>query len=69
MDDPTGELHFLRWHWGEAYEINYICGQFHAKRRDNGAMVHAVTADDMLRAIYDDYSARPVPRDVNDASY
>jgi hypothetical protein len=41
------ELWRLRHHWGDAYVITWSDGQFHAKRRDNGAMVHRPTAREL----------------------
>lgn len=61
------DLETLRWHWGDAYEILWANGQFHAKRRDNGKMLHAETAEDMYKVIAQDYQAKPVPR-VRDQS-
>lgn len=54
----------LRWHWGEAYEINCDGAQFDAKRRDNGAALKAETITELWDKIRDDYSASPVARDV-----
>jgi hypothetical protein len=56
------DLAYLGWHWGQAYEISYRLGQYRAVRRDDGAMVRADSAGDLLDAIRADYAARPVPR-------
>ncbi len=55
----------LRWHWGEAYGINYLGSAARgwiAQRRDDGAMLRAETAAELREAIVADYTARPVPR-------
>jgi hypothetical protein len=58
------DLAELSHHWGDAYAFRWESGQFHAKRRDNGAEVHTRTAADMWRAVRADYEALPVPRDI-----
>jgi hypothetical protein len=57
------DLAYLTWHWGAAYEITYRLGQYRAVRRDDGAMIRADSAGDLLDAIRQDYAARPVPRE------
>jgi hypothetical protein len=57
------DLDFLRFHWGQAYRIDYRLGQFRAERRDDGATVRADSGGALLRLIRADYAARPVPRD------
>lgn len=51
----------LRWHWGDAYEINW-CGAFRGVRRDNGLALKAASADELRVLIRSDYTRRPVPR-------
>jgi hypothetical protein len=58
------EIADLAEHWGEAYVIWYAVGQFWARRRDTGAVVKADSADELREQIREDYSARPVPRNV-----
>ena len=41
------DLANLRLHWGNAYTFMWAAGQFHARRRDNGAIVHARTSEGM----------------------
>jgi hypothetical protein len=54
----------LRYHWGGAYEIALRGRQFRAARRDDGSVLHAASAEALDRAIWRDYQARPVPRDL-----
>jgi hypothetical protein len=56
------ELDELRFHWGDAYRIDYRLGQFRAERRDDGSAVRAATAEALLAEIRDDYAANPVGR-------
>lgn len=51
-------------HWGEAYEIWYANGAYHARRRDTGATVHALDAEALMNEIQADYVVKPVPRTV-----
>jgi len=51
----------LRWHWGDAYEINWA-GVFQAVRRDNGLALRAESADELRTLIRSDFTRRPVPR-------
>jgi hypothetical protein len=51
--DSGRELADLRRHWGEAYEITFSQGQFHAARRDDGAAVHASAAQELMRRLAD----------------
>ena len=64
MIDRGSELDSLRFHWGAAYEIGYRLGQYRAVRRDDGSVVRADSADELLAAIREDYAVRPVPRDA-----
>lgn len=57
------ELEELRFHWGEAYEINYDEHVWHARRRDGrGGLLAGVKPDELYREIRADYALRPVPR-------
>lgn len=58
------ELLELRDHWDEFYDITWSCGMFRATRLDNRAAVSAPTASALWEAMRDDYSAKPVPREV-----
>lgn len=65
-DDSTAvargmQLADLRWHWGDAYEINWA-GEVRAVRRDNGLALVAASADELRTLIRSDYTRRPVPR-------
>lgn len=55
------QLADLRWHWGDAYQINWA-GEFRAVRRDNGLALQAAWADELRTLIRRDYTRRPVPR-------
>jgi hypothetical protein len=58
------DLAYLCHHYGEAYEINMRRGRYEARRRDDGAMLTADTADALLDLIRADYAARPVSRRI-----
>jgi hypothetical protein len=55
------QLADLRWHWGDAYDINWS-GAFRGVRRDNGLVLGAASADELRALIRSDYSCRPVSR-------
>lgn len=59
-DDALEEL---RWHWGDAYEIETGNGEWRARRRDglDGWMTEG-SADELHTRIVDDYTTRPVRR-------
>ena len=63
MSEPVN-LAYLCHHYGEAYEIKLRRGRYEARRRDDGTMLTADSADGLLAAIRADYAARPVPRDL-----
>jgi hypothetical protein len=56
------DLNFLRWHWSSAYEISYRAGKWRAARRDDGTVLAADSADELLELIRADYRGRRVPR-------
>ena len=61
------DLDGLRFHWGEAYLIDYLHQKdggvrWVAQRRDSHATVSAETPDALLLAIREDYDREPVPR-------
>ncbi len=58
------ELIDLRYHWGGAYEIALRGRLFRATRRDDGTVLRAHSAAELYQAIWRDYRARPVPRDL-----
>lgn len=66
MDQYLQEmLDTLRWHWGSAYVIDcFDVERWVAQRRDDRATLTASTPEELLRRIGDDYTRRPVPRDV-----
>jgi hypothetical protein len=55
------QLADLRWHWADAYEINWA-GVFRAVRRDNGLVLTTVSAEELRTLIRSDYTGHPVPR-------
>jgi hypothetical protein len=63
VSEPVN-LSYLCHHYGEAYEINMRRGRYEARRRDDGTVLTADSADGLLRLIRADYAARPVPRDL-----
>jgi hypothetical protein len=53
----------LRYHWGEAYLIDYLGGRFVAQRRDSHATMSADSPAELLELIREDYRQHPVSRD------
>ena len=59
------ELDELRWHWGEAYLIDYLGRDtWVAQRRDSHATISASSPDGLLGCIREDYRQHPVSRRV-----
>ncbi len=57
------ELGELRWHWGDAYLIEYFGGEkWVAQRRDSHATLGADSPAKLLARIREDYAAHPVSR-------
>jgi len=57
------DLLVLRDGWGEAYDLGVeYPDHWSARRKDNGRVLDARSADDLTQKIYDDYWAGPVPR-------
>jgi len=52
-------LGYLRWHWGEAFEVGRAGHRWSAVRRDNGHVLTADDADELLAMIRRE---PPVPR-------
>ena len=61
MSEPVN-LAYLCHHYGEAYEISMRRRRYEARRRDDGTMLTADSADALLDLIRADYAARPVSR-------
>jgi hypothetical protein len=61
VSEPVN-LAYLIHHYGEAYEINMRRGRYEASRRDDGTMLTADSAEELLSLIRADYASRPVPR-------
>ena len=58
-------LDALRWNWGDAYLIDHIDGRWTADRLDGrGRTLKAANPDKLRKLIFDDYTAKPVPRDL-----
>ena len=62
MTEPAS-LAYLIHHYGEAYEISRRRGRCEARRRDDGTVLAADDAQELLSLIRTDYAARPVPRE------
>ena len=50
--------------WGDHYAIFYSQGQYHAQRRDTGALAHGADAAALELALEEDYRAGPKPPGV-----
>lgn len=61
--EPT--LAALRWGWGEAYQIGWDAtrGWWAARRDGRGGDITVGDPDQLWKAILDDYTLLPVPRD------
>ncbi len=68
MSEPVN-LAYLCHHYGEAYEVNRRRGWYEARRRDDGTMLTADSADALLDLIRADYAERPVPRRIEGADW
>lgn len=62
-------LRTVQWNWGDAYVISVKDGRWKAVRRDDGGVVRASSADKLRDAIFRDYDARPVPRDLGTVEF
>ncbi len=60
--EPVG-LGYLIHHWSDAYEINMRHGRYEARRRDDGTLLTADSAEALLNEIRADYAAKPVSRE------
>ena len=60
------ELTALRFNWDEAYEIGWDEERgYHARRLDGlGGNLTASGPDELRKTIWDDYTLKPVPRDL-----
>jgi hypothetical protein len=61
VSEPVN-LAYLIHHYGDAYEVNMRHRRYLARRRDDGTVLDAGTAQELLGLIRADYAARPVPR-------
>jgi hypothetical protein len=57
-------LAYLIHHYGDAYVISRWRGRVEARRRDDGTVLDADDAQELLVKIRADYAARPVPRRI-----
>jgi hypothetical protein len=55
-------LVYLRWQWGEFYEIRRSPGVWRARRRDSRTFLVAGNAAELRAVIVADYTAQPVAR-------
>ena len=67
MSEPI-DLAYLCHHYGGAYEINMRRRRYEARRRDDGTMLTADSADALLDLIRADYAAHPVNRPTGTAA-
>jgi hypothetical protein len=63
VSEPVN-LAYLCHHYGDAYDINMRRGRYEARRRDDGTVLTADSAEDLLEKIREDYRAHPVPRQI-----
>ena len=63
MTEPV-DLAYLIHHYGDAYEINMRRGRYEARRRDDGTVLTADSAEALLDLIRADYAAHPVSRRI-----
>ena len=61
FEEPV-DLRYLGCHWGQAYLISYWHGRYQAARKDDGTILAADTAEELLGLIRADYARNPVPR-------
>ena len=66
MSEPVN-LAYLCHHYGEAYEIHMRRKRYEARRRDDGTVLTADSADALLDLIRADYAERPVSRRTAEA--
>ncbi len=65
MGDYTESLDDLRWHWGDAYLIQFFePDRWVAQRRDSHATMSADSPDGLLEKIREDYRRHPVSRRI-----
>ena len=58
------QLQYLRFNWGEAYDVNLDGSDFVAARRDNQRELRAQSAEGLRELVLIDYSENKVPREV-----
>ena len=63
MSEPA-DLAYLIHHYGDAYEVSMRRGRYEARRRDDGTVLTADSADALLDLIRADYAERPVSRRI-----
>ena len=66
MTEPVN-LAYLIHHYGEAYEINMRRRRYEVRRRDDGTLLTADSAEELLGLIRTDYAAHPVSRRIEGA--
>lgn len=59
---PADPLESLRWHWGDAYQVEHPAPDtWIAIRRDNQFVLRSPDPEGLRALIIADYTARPVP--------
>ena len=66
MSEPIDLAYLIR-HYDGAYDVNMRRGRYEARRRDDGTVLTADTAEALLDLIRADYAARPVSRRIAEA--
>jgi coenzyme F420-reducing hydrogenase beta subunit len=61
VNEPVN-LAYLIHHYGDAYEVNMRRGRYQARRCDDGSVLTADTAQELLDEIRADYAAHAVSR-------
>jgi hypothetical protein len=46
--------------WSDVYSFTFERAMWHARRRDNGAVVHVATPEDLAEQVVADFLAKPV---------
>jgi hypothetical protein len=46
--------------WSDIYTFWIELGMWHARRRDNAAVVHAIDPEDLCQKVMEDYIVKPV---------
>jgi hypothetical protein len=63
-EPPQDALGRLQWDWGSAYQITGAADRWVARRRDNGRLIVAGSAEQLQGLLKLDYEAEAVPREI-----